>query len=310
VIANTFLRGRALGVWLGTVAPVLVVGCGTSQSESLADLPSEIESVAGESGGEVAVYYRDLENGDSLLMNADLRMHAASTMKVPVMIQLYKDHLAGLINLEDSLQVTTTFHSIVDGSPYQLDSESDSETSLYAREGEWVGYRDLIESMITVSSNLATNLLIAQVGGDRVTESMRELGADSIQVLRGVEDIPAFEAGLSNTTTARDLGTILTALARGQAASPEASAEMLDIMARQRFRTKIPALLPEGTRVAHKTGSITGISHDAGVVFPDDAPPYVVVILTRGFSDPQGAESVAARISLMIFDAHKDRHIP
>jgi beta-lactamase class A len=139
---------------------------------------------------------------------------------------------------------------------------------------------------------------------------MRELGADSIQVLRGVEDIPAFEAGLSNTTTARDLGTILTALARGQAASPEASAEMLDIMARQQFRTKIPALLPEGTRVAHKTGSITGISHDAGVVFPDDAPPYVVVILTRGFSDPQVAESVAARISLVIFDAHKDRHIP
>ncbi len=289
-------------VSLGTLS--LLLGCSGEEAPSLPRLGAEIDSLIEASGEEVAVYYQSVEGSDALMINPDLRMHAASTMKVPVMARLFLDHQEGRISLEDSLEVRTTFRSIVDGSPYTLSAESDSDTTLYGMEGERVGYRELIELMITLSSNLATNILIEEADPERVTELMRSLGADSIQVLRGVEDIPAFRAGLSNTTTARDLGILLLALARGEVGSEALSAEMVEVLERQHWNTKIPAGLPPGTRVAHKTGWITEISHDAGIVYPEGAPPYVVVILTRGFEENEEAEAVAARISRRIHDYH------
>ncbi len=279
-------------------------GCDPTPDPGLQELQKDLEELIHASGAEVSVYYRDLDGPDSLLMAPDVRMHAASTMKVPVMIQLFLDRDAGLLSLDDSLEVITTFSSIVDGSPYTLTPDSDSDATLYELEGQRVGYRHLMELMIAVSSNLATNILIQEMGPERVTATMRALEADSIQVLRGVEDGPAFEAGLSNTTTARDLGIILSALGRGEIGSPESAREMVEIMARQRFRTKIPALLPEGTRVAHKTGSITGINHDAGIVYPEGASPFTLVVLTRGFEERDAAEALAATISRRIFDFH------
>ena len=112
----------------------------------------------------VGVYYRDLTTRDSTLVNARLRFHAASTMKVPVMIQLFRDRDAHRLSLDDSIFVTNTFKSIVDSSPYQLDKADDSDSSLYARVGGKASIRELVELMETVSSNLATNLLIARVG--------------------------------------------------------------------------------------------------------------------------------------------------
>jgi beta-lactamase class A len=279
-------------------------GCDTAPSPSLHELRTDVEAMIQASGAEVAVYYQDLDGTASLSINPDVRMHAASTMKVPVMIQLFLDRDAGLLSLEDSLEVVTTFSSIVDGSPYSLTPDSDSDASLYELEGQRVGYRHLMELMITISSNLATNILIQEARAERVTATMRSLGADSIQVLRGVEDTPAFEAGLSNTTTARDLGIIMSALGRREIGSPESAQEMLDIMARQHWREKIPALLPEGTRVAHKTGSITGINHDAGIVYPEGASPFVLVILTRGFQEREAAEAAMAGIARRIYDFH------
>ena len=256
---------------------LLTWGCTGEAVDPMVDLLAAVQPLIQESGEEIAVYFQDLESRDSLLIAPDLRMHAASTMKVPVMIQLYLDRDAGLFSLDDSLEITTTFTSIVDGSPYSMTSGSDSDSVLYAQTGQRVSYADLIELMITVSSNLATNILIQEADAQRVTATMRELGADSIQVLRGVEDGPAF---------------------------PGTSREMVEVLSRQHWRTKIPAQLPPGTRVAHKTGRITGISHDSGIVFPGDAPPFVLVILTRGFEDGEEADAVAAQISRVIFDHH------
>jgi beta-lactamase class A len=207
----------------------------------------------------VGLYFRDLGSGDSLLLNADHRFHAASTMKLPVMIQLFRDRDAGLLSLDDSLPVTNTFRSIVDGSPYHLDPADDSDSSLYKLVGRQVTIGRLIELMETVSSNLATNLLIDRVGATRANATAHALGADSILVLRGVEDIPAYRAGRNNTTTARDLGVLLAALAQDRAASAASCREMLDILSRQHFTEGIPAGLPAGTRVEHKTGWIEGV---------------------------------------------------
>ena len=151
----------------------------------------------------VGVYYRRLDRPDSLLVDAAHRFHAASTMKVPVMIQVFRDADAGTLRLSDSLTVVNEFHSIVDGSPFQLDKADDSDSSLYLRVGQKVAVRDLLELMITVSSNLATDILIERVGAPRANATAHSLGADSILVLRGVEDGVAYRAGRNNTTTAR-----------------------------------------------------------------------------------------------------------
>src|SRR2546428_667058 len=187
----------------------------------------------------VGLYYRDLTTGDSLTVGSGLRFHAASTMKLPVMIQLFRDRDAGLLSLDDSIPVTNTFRSIVDSSPYQLDTTDDSDSSLYKRIGRRASIRELIELMETVSSNLATDLLIAKVDAKRANATAHGLGADSILVLRGVEDGKAYRAGLNNTTTPRDLGMLLAAIANARAASPASCKEMLAILGRQHFKEGI-----------------------------------------------------------------------
>lgn len=266
---------------------------------------AELVREAAAEGVEVGVYYRSADGRDSLLVSPDLRMHAASTMKVPVMLQLFLDDEAGLLDVDAPIPVRTDFRSILDGSVYELDATSDSEQALYDRVGDSLPRRDLIERMITRSSNLATNLLIADADAERVTATLRRLGADSIEVLRGVEDIPAFEAGLSNTTTARDMGIVMRALMEGDVASERSRREMLAILERQEFRGKIPAGVPEGVRVANKTGGITGIHHDAAIVFPEDDVPYVLVVLIRGWPGEYArADALAAAVSEAVWRLH------
>jgi len=252
----------------------------------------------------VGFYYRDLAGGDSLTVGAATRFHAASTMKVPVMIQLFRDRDAGLLSHDDSITVTNTFRSIVDSSPYQLDKADDSDSSLYARMGERIAIRDLIELMETVSSNLATNLLITRVDVRRANATAHSLGADSILVLRGVEDGKAYRAGLNNTTTARDLGVLLAAIADGRAALPQSCREMLAILGRQRFHEGIPAGLPAGTPVYHKTGWIGQVVyHDAALVVPANGGRYVLVVLTGGIQKDEDAYALVRDLSQLVFQA-------
>src|SRR6185503_18816198 len=172
-----------------TLFALLLVAVQTPESGLAARIAARIAAAPATA---VGVYYRDLTTRDSTLVNARLRFHAASTMKVPVMIQLFRDRDAHRLSLNDSIFVTNTFKSIVDSSPYQLDKADDSDSSLYARVGGRASIRELVELMETVSSNLATNLLIARVGATRANATAHRLGADSILVLRGVEDGVAY----------------------------------------------------------------------------------------------------------------------
>lgn len=256
----------------------------------------------------VGVYYRDLTTGDSLTIGSAVRFHAASTMKVPVMIQLFRDRDAGRLSLDDSITVTNTFRSIVDSSPYQLDVTDDSDSTLYKRLGQRASIRELIELMETVSSNLATNLLIARVGAKRANATAHSLGADSILVLRGVEDGKAYRAGLNNTTTARDLGMLLAGVANGTAASPASCREMLATLSRQQFNEGIPAGLPAGTRVYHKTGWIEQVVyHDASLVEPTSRSRYVLVVLTAGIPKNDDAYALVRDVSRLVFESRSGR---
>ena len=252
----------------------------------------------------VGVYYRDLTTGDSVTVGARTRFHAASTMKIPVMIQLFRDRDARLLTLDDSITVTNTFRSIVDSSLYQLDPADDSDSSLYKRVGQRVPIRSLIELMETVSSNLATNLLIARIDARRANATAHRLGADSIVVLRGVEDGKAYRAGRNNTTTARDLGILLGAVAQNRAASPESCREMLAILARQHFNEGIPAGLPPGTPVFHKTGWISKVVyHDAALVEPAGHGSYVLIMLTAGVQKDDDAYALVRDVSRLVYEA-------
>jgi beta-lactamase class A len=252
-------------------------------------------------GARVAVAYRHLGRPDSLMLQADTSYHAASTMKVPVMIALFQKVDAGVLQLTDSVPLRNEFRSIVDSSVYELGPSDDSDSALYERVGGRVTVGELIERMIIRSSNLATNAVIDLAGGgSHITARMRALGAGDIQVRRGVEDGKAYRAGLNNTTTARDLAAILAELERGRAASAASTRAMREILTRQEFNEGIPAGLPPGTRVAHKTGWITATAHDAAVVYPEDGAPYVLVVLTGGIARHEDANRLTADIARLV----------
>jgi len=274
------------------------------QPRDMAALESEVRAIIRRHAGDsalVAVAFRDLATGDSLLVDAHQPLHAASTMKVPVMLELFRRADAGEISLSDSILVRNEFRSIADGSSYALDAGDDSDSSLYRRLGERVPIRELVEHMITRSSNLATNLLIDTADPRRIATTMAAIGADEMHVLRGVEDGPAFRAGMNNTTSAYALMRVMEAVAGARAASPAASREMVDILGRQHFREMIPAGVPPGVRTANKTGDITRIAHDAAIVFPPGRAPYVLVVLTRGFATPASAAPVARELSAAVW---------
>jgi beta-lactamase class A len=257
-----------------------------------------LDVIIRQSGAEVGIAFRTLDGGDELFVSDTESFHAASTMKLPVMVELFRQADAGLLGLDQPVQITNAFLSLADGSRYSLTPESDSETDLYKAVGETRSYRELCELMITASSNLATNLLIERLGVDRIRATTAALGADGMNVRRGVEDDAAYRAGLNNTTTARALLVLLEALARGKAVSPAASAQMVAVLERQTLNESIPAGLAPGTRVAHKTGSITRIQHDAAIVY--GPRPYVLVVLVRGLEDEQAGNALIAAITRVL----------
>ncbi|GMV20151.1 MAG: hypothetical protein AMXMBFR57_01000 [Acidimicrobiia bacterium] len=261
---------------------------------------AEVERLIKTSGAEVGVAWRPLDarSGEAILINPDLSVHAASTMKVPVMIELFRQVELGQRNLDDTVVVTNQFTSIQDGSPYTLSATEDSDGEIYKALGSRLSFRQLVEAAIVVSSNLATNILIEHLGAANVQATIDRMGANGVKVLRGVEDQKAFDAGKNNTTTARGLLVLFDAIGKGAAVSPAASKLMVEILSRQQFNEGIPAGLPEGTKVAHKTGWITRIRHDAGLVY--GPRPYVLVVLTRGIDDPAVADRLIADITRVV----------
>jgi beta-lactamase class A len=263
-------------------------------------LEADLRQIIASSGAEVAIAVRTIDGRDGVLIDPDKVFHAASTMKVPVMIELFRQAEAGKLSLDDRLMIKNEFRSIVDGSPYALSEGDDSDREVYAAVGKPMTLRRLCELMITVSSNFATNLLIEHLGVENIRATVARLGADGMNVLRGVEDSKAFEKGLNNSTTARGLLVLFEKLGQGTAVNAKADAEMIEILKRQKFNDAIPAGVPAGTPVAHKTGNITRIHHDAGIVYASSRP-YVVVILVRGIQEQKTSAALMATLSRKIY---------
>lgn len=284
---------------------VLAPGAGAAQTRGALDnTKSEIEKLIAASAAEqvgVAVY--DMETKQSLLVNDRVSFHAASTMKLPVMMEVFRRADRKKIPLNEPVEVKNKFYSIIDGSEYRLNRSDDSDQEIYERIGQTMPLMELVDRMITWSSNLATNLLIEKVKAENVTGLARELGATDIQVLRGVEDPKAFQAGKNNTTTAYDLMLLLRLIAENKFLNNRACAKMVEILSSQRFNDAIPAGLPAATRVAHKTGNITKHNHDAAIVYAPGRKPYVIVVLTKGIAEQKRSDKLIADISRVVYQA-------
>ncbi|HSL71823.1 MAG TPA: serine hydrolase, partial [Longimicrobiales bacterium] len=253
--------------------------------------------------GYVAVAFVDLETGRRIGINEHESMHAASTMKVPVLLELFRQADANRFAITDSIVVTNRFRSIADTSTYSLTPADDSDSTLYKRVGQKAALRELARLMITRSSNLATNILIERLTADSIMNTLAQYNAPGMKVLRGVEDGPAYRKGLNNTTTADGFARALELIARCKVTAERACTEMIDILSAQEFNEMIPAGLPTGTRVAHKTGWITAIQHDGGIVYSPDRLPYVLVVLTRGINDTAKAARVGADLSRSVWES-------
>lgn len=274
---------------------------GCSNRITLNRLKSQIEDKLATQKGDFAVAFKDITTGDELQIKGNTFFHAASTMKTPVMIEVYKQIAAGKLSLSDSLVIKNEFRSIVDSSVFSLNSKDDSEQELYNHLGEKRSLYDLVYAMIIKSSNLATNMVIELTDARKVTQTMRQLGANHIQVLRGVEDSKAFAKGLNNITTSEDLMIIYEKMAKGQVIDSASSQAMINILLDQQFNDIIPAQLPKTVKVAHKTGSISQIHHDSGIILLPDGRKYVLVLLSKNWVKEEDAIKAMADISALVY---------
>ncbi|HJP86287.1 MAG TPA: serine hydrolase [Gemmatimonadaceae bacterium] len=286
-----------------TTSPARAGATATAPNESA--LTKEIERIEKESGAKaVAVALHDFESGFELHYQADRWFHAASTIKVPILLGVFAAIDRGDLLPHSRVHVRNRFLSVVEEIPFRVESGRDANSAVHNAIGKMMRVDELAYHMITTSSNLATNLLLGVIGPQSVNEALRELHLeDGIDLKRGVEDELAFDKGINNMVTANGLLKILVMLAEGKAFSPALSRRMMDILHGQEFNQGIPARLPKGARVAHKTGEISTVAHDAGVVYLPKRKPYALVILTEWDPSTSGRSRTIAGISHTIYEA-------
>jgi beta-lactamase class A len=266
-------------------------------------LRQRIEVTARKSGARaVAVALHDIESGAELHYDADRWFHGASTIKVAILLAVYGEIDSGRLVPQSRLHVRNRFLSAYDGSPFRVLADRDADSEVHAAIGKTMRISELALHMIATSSNLATNLLLDLIGLETVQRTIDHFGLKGLDVRRGVEDEKAYDHGIVNRVTANGLVSLLRLIAEERAYSPALSREMLDILHQQEFKKGIPARLPREVRVAHKTGDISTVAHDAGVVYPPERKPYVVAILTEWAADAGSRSPTIAAISHAVYD--------
>lgn len=248
----------------------------------------------------VGISFQNLVTGATFHHNQDHVFHPASTYKVAVMAQVFRQ-----LNVDHEILVHNRFPSVVDGSLFEVGIEDDSDPVLYEFMGQSISVLNLAERMITKSSNLATNLLTEWVGLNSIQSMLDENGIQDLKVVRYIMDGKAFDQGINNSISSRAMNLLLSAIYESRLASATACQKMIDIMKRQEHRQGIPALLPVGVEVANKTGWIDGIFHDTGIVFANNGP-YALTVLTEGVPSKELAQDLVAQISRQVFDSVSD----
>ncbi len=270
-------------------------------------LTRKIEEIAGASESDsIAVSLYDYEHAMSWSYQGERWSHAASTIKVAVLYALYAAIDERRFGPHRRLHVRNRFISSVDGTPYRVSPGRDGNSEVHAALGKTMRLSELATHMITTSSNLATNLLIDLTGIDYANEKLAAASIDGIELVRGVEDDRAFDAGINNRVTANGLVRLFRAIYESWGVSKLATADMLDILFMQQFRSGIPAGIPPDirakARIANKTGEISSAAHDAGIVYIAGRKPYVLAVLTEHEPDSGKRMDPVARVSTAVYE--------
>lgn len=265
-------------------------------------LQERIVRIADEAGArKVAVALYDYETRKSWDLNGDEWFHAASTIKVPILVGVFGAAHRGHLVLDSRVHVRNRFYSAADGKPFRVEGARDANAEVPRHLGKTMKVNELAYHMIVTSSNLATNLLVDLVGIDEIQASLHELHVTGVELHRGVEDERAWEKGLNNRVTAKGLISVLRPIEEGTAFSVELSARMLEIMHDQEFRSGIPAGVPESAKVANKTGEISTVAHDAAIVYLPERKPYCITVLTQWEPGSSGRSDTIARVSRAVY---------
>jgi beta-lactamase class A len=248
---------------------------------------------------------RDFATESRWQCHGDRWFHAASTIKVAILVALAAAIDTGRFELRSRLAVRNRFLSLINGEPYRIAAARDANAVVHAHIGRTMTLGELARHMITTSSNLATNLLLELVGINEARHVLSRL-VEGIDLQRGVEDERAFAAGINNRVTPNGLLQLFECIHGGRAGSPAMTAWMIETLADQEFASGIPAGLPEdvrrGARVAHKTGEISNAAHDAGLVFLPDGSGYALAVLTEVVAGGTPSQQAVASLARAVYD--------
>ena len=267
-----------------------------------ADLESRIGPLAKAHKGKVAVAVKHLKTGEAFYLNADEPMPTASLIKLPVMVETYWQAKEEKVELGKAL--TLTKGDKVPGSGILTAHFSD---------GAAFPLRDAVRLMIAFSDNTATNMVLDQIGLPATNARMEELGLKNTKVnakvfkgsTTSIDKARTDKYGLGSTT-AKEMVQLLELIERGKVVSPEACKEMLGHLRACDDKEKMTRLLPPGTAVAHKTGSVTAAKTDAGIIYTQSGPVALCVLTdanddTRWVAD-NAAQVLIAKIAKGVYD--------
>jgi beta-lactamase class A len=268
---------------------------GTSQIEH--GLSAAIDSVRKD--GVVSVVARvSGEHEPRVSVEPDARHYSASIMKLPILIAAHRLAERRRCDLDRLVRVRNDFDSQKPGHRFALDQEEDSDPATWAAIGTDVSLRDLVHRMVTVSGNLATNLVLDEVGTEEVAAVLADAGcSERTTIVRGIEDYPARDAGIDNLITADDMARLVVALADGRLAGPDASATCEETLLAQEYRNGIPAGLPSGLTIGNKTGWISSVNHDVALIRAPGLPPIGMAVLVSAPGTEEEREAGIARIA-------------
>ena len=263
---------------------------------SLSLARTKIEGLVSAAPGRIGLVIKDLVTGDLLQWSADERFPSASLIKIPILVEALRQAQSDPLMLEERVPIYPETRA--EGSGILKELPSVESASLL----------DLLTLMIIVSDNTATNLCIERLGMAAVNDTIATLGLKTTVLQRRMMDIAARDRGLDNFTSAADIAHILELLATGKFLTRERCAQAIGIMERQQLNDRIPRLLPPEVKVAHKTGALPGLCHDAGIL-QWESHEIIVAALTQGFPEPeaglvdQAAGILIARIGRMVYEA-------
>lgn len=277
-------------------------------------LQAQIQSAIDASGADMGVSLIHLESGAEININADASFPMASVLKIPVLCEAFHQMAGGAFTLDDRWELTYPLKNIGSG------------ILTYLQEGLQPTVRDLLTLMIIISDNTATDMLMRRLGVAQIDAYMKELGVGNIHMafdIRGIfddmfghdmadpnryfgdwtqkreapspkRDGHAYSSGSdNNAATPRDMTRLCAMIYRGEVVSRTACDGMLHILLQQTLNQRLPRFLPYGVPFAHKTGTLSGIRNDAGILYAGENNHIAITVFSRWDAQAVGDDKVA-----------------